>query len=131
MRESRAPTIEVQAEAADDVVDARIERLDAHRFRVDRALLQDALRHTERLGARLDLSGSDGRRGLVLAFVDPRGVLARLGLSSGDRIESINGYELGNAESGLVALARLASASELRARVIRQGKPLAWTARIE
>lgn len=98
-----------------------ITRTDAHDYRVDRALLDRVLERPELLGARLDLGASAGERGVRLARVDPNALLGQLGLRSGDRIESINGFDLGDPKDAVTALARLSRAERLHARVVRGG----------
>ena len=54
----------------------------------------------------------------------PDSLLATLGLKSGDRLETINGFSVANPEQALQAYARLRTAEHLRVRVVRAGQPL-------
>jgi general secretion pathway protein C len=59
--------------------------------------------------------------GAQIVSVKRGSVLGRLGLQAGDRLESVNGYELTSPERTLEALARLRSAPTLRLRLLRGG----------
>ena len=54
----------------------------------------------------------------------PDSLLATLGLKSGDRLETINGFSVANPEQALQAYARLRTAEHLRVRVVRAAQPL-------
>lgn len=62
--------------------------------------------------------------GLRLFGIRPTSVLGSLGLRNGDRLESINGFEIASPEKALQAYAQLRSASRLHVRLNRVGKPL-------
>jgi general secretion pathway protein C len=62
--------------------------------------------------------------GIRLFGIRPGTLLSALGLKSGDRIESINGFDIGDPEKALQAYARLRTASHLRVHVNRGGSPL-------
>jgi general secretion pathway protein C len=62
--------------------------------------------------------------GLRLFGVRPGSLLATLGLKSGDRLETINGFSIANPEQALQAYARLRTAEHLHVRLTRAGKPL-------
>ena len=62
--------------------------------------------------------------GLRLFGIRPGSLLGSLGLRNGDRLESINGFEIASAEKALQAYVQLRSASELHVLVNRVGQPL-------
>jgi general secretion pathway protein C len=62
--------------------------------------------------------------GLRLFGIRPQTLLGTLGLRNGDRLESINGFDVGSPEKALEAYARLRSATHLRVQVNRVGKPV-------
>jgi general secretion pathway protein C len=68
----------------------------------------------------------DGGRtvGLRLTGIRPGTLLAALGFEEGDRLETINGFDLASPEQALEAYARLRTAEHLVARVQRKGKPV-------
>lgn len=62
--------------------------------------------------------------GLRLFGIRPTSLLGTLGLRNGDRLESINGFEVGNPEKALEAYARLRTAPRLHLSLQRSGHPL-------
>jgi hypothetical protein len=62
--------------------------------------------------------------GLRLFGVRPTSLLGTLGLKNGDRLDSVNGFEVGNPEKALEAYARLRNASRLQLRLDRAGQPV-------
>jgi general secretion pathway protein C len=62
--------------------------------------------------------------GLRLFGIRPGSVLGTLGLRNGDRLESINGFEVASPEKALQAYAQLRNASHLHVQLQRVGKPL-------
>ncbi len=55
--------------------------------------------------------------------IEPGSVLAQIGIENGDRLESVNGYEMSDPQRMLEAYARLRTADRLVLRVSRGGKP--------
>jgi general secretion pathway protein C len=68
--------------------------------------------------------------GLRLFGIRPGSLLAAIGLKSGDRLESINGFSVATPEEALEAYARLRSAQRLSVRLHRAGKPVELTLNI-
>lgn len=62
--------------------------------------------------------------GLRLFGIRSGSLLGSLGLRNGDRLESINGFEIASPEKALQAYAQLRTTSHLRALLTRGGKPL-------
>jgi general secretion pathway protein C len=63
--------------------------------------------------------------GMKITGIKPGSVLSMLGIENGDRLETINGFEVSNPEKMLEAYARLRSEAEkLQIRVSRAGKPM-------
>lgn len=67
----------------------------------------------------------DGDRilGMKVTGIKPGSVLAQIGIENGDRLESVNGYEMSDPQRMLEAYARLRIADRLVLRVTRGGKP--------
>lgn len=61
---------------------------------------------------------------LRLFGIRPASLLGTLGLKNGDRLESINGFDVTNPEKALEAYARLRTAPHLQLRLVRSGRPL-------
>jgi len=62
--------------------------------------------------------------GIRLFGIKPGSLLSTLGLKNGDRLESVNGFEVANPKEALEAYARLRTAQRLHVRLERSGKPL-------
>lgn len=81
-------------------------------------------------GARVVPSVKDGKdEGLKLYAVRPSSVFAKLGLTNGDTVVSVNGLPLSPADKALEAYSKVRSAKKLDVSIIRRGKPvtLVWT----
>ena len=109
------------------VTDSRIDRRGDGQLRVDRTLADETLQDPKAAlrSVRVVPEMKDGAIiGLRLFGIRPKSLLASLGLQNGDRLESINGFSLTSPEKALEAYARLTTASELRVRLNRGGKPV-------
>ena len=62
--------------------------------------------------------------GIRLFGIRPDSLLGTLGLENGDRLQSINGFEMSDPQKALEAYARLRSAERLTVAVNRRGKPV-------
>jgi general secretion pathway protein C len=62
--------------------------------------------------------------GVRLFGIKKDGWLGLLGLENGDRIDKVNGFELGSPERALQAYARLRTARHLRVELVRRGRPM-------
>jgi general secretion pathway protein C len=62
--------------------------------------------------------------GLRLFGIKPSSLLNTLGLRNGDRLESVNGFDVANPAKALEAYARLSTATRFHVRLERSGKPL-------
>lgn len=106
----------------------KIQKVSETEFNVDRAVLDNILEHQAELmrSARIvPEKTADGKTaGIRLFGVRPDTLLGTLGLQNGDRLETINGFNMGNPEEALNAYARLRSASKLNIKVTRRGKPM-------
>lgn len=51
-------------------------------------------------------------------------------MRNGDRLESINGFEVASPEKALEAYARLRTAAQLRLRLVRAGAPVELTVNV-
>jgi general secretion pathway protein C len=69
--------------------------------------------------------------GIRLFGIRPDTLLGTLGLQNGDRLEAINGFNMGSPEKALEAYARLRTASNLNVKVSRKGAPLSIDYRIK
>jgi general secretion pathway protein C len=62
--------------------------------------------------------------GIRLFGVRPDSLLGTLGIENGDRLQSINGFEMSDPQKALEAYARLRSSDKLTVSVNRRGKPM-------
>jgi general secretion pathway protein C len=104
----------------------RIHRVDARTLEVDRAA-RDALVERQ-LELMKDLRVTPDRigehvLGMKLGVVRPGSLIARMGLRAGDRIVSLNGYELADPAQLLEAYAKLRAAPSLVLALVRDGQP--------
>jgi general secretion pathway protein C len=101
-----------------------IETISPTEHAIDRALVPRILEGRADLlrGVRVAPELTGGKiAGARLTGVPPESLLAKLGLMSGDRLDTINGYELTSTEAAVEAYARLQSADRLVLQVNRGG----------
>jgi len=96
-------------------------------YEIDRPTLDRILEaQTELMKARV-LPEKDGDRviGVRLQAIKPGSVLSLIGLQNNDRLETVNGFNVGTPEEALTAYARLrAGADRLTVRITRGGKTM-------
>lgn len=69
--------------------------------------------------------------GLRLYGIRPSSLLGSIGVRNGDRLETINGFDMANPEKALQAYARLRNVERLDVHLVRSGKPVDLTLRID
>jgi len=102
----------------------KIQKLSETEFNIDRSVVDKILENQAELmkTTRISPETKDGKvLGIRLFGIKPETLLAALGLQNGDRLESINGFNLGSPEKALEAYARLRTASQLDVIVNRGG----------
>ena len=76
-------------------------------------------------GARVTPSIKNGKpNGIKLYAIRPSSIYSKLGLSNGDTIHSINGFELDSLDKGLEVYQKVKDATGLQVSVTRRGKPV-------
>jgi general secretion pathway protein C len=106
---------------------AKIQRVSESEFNIDRSVVDKILENQAELmrSARIVPEQKDGKVvGIRLFGIRPDTLLGTLGLENGDRLETINGFDMGSPEKALEAYARLRTAGNLNVKVNRRGKPL-------
>jgi general secretion pathway protein C len=106
---------------------SKIQKLSDTEFQIDRAVVDSILERQAELmkSARIVPEQKDGKvLGIRLFGIRPDTLLGTLGLQNGDRLESINGFNMGSPEKALEAYARLRTASSLNVKVNRKGAPV-------
>ena len=104
----------------------RIHQVSETQFNVDKGVVDNILENQAQLmsSARIVPEQKDGKVvGIRLFGVRPDTLLGKLGLQNGDRLDSINGFEMASPEKALEAYARLRTADKLTVQVTRRGKP--------
>jgi general secretion pathway protein C len=104
-----------------------IERVNDGEYRIERSTVEKLLENQGELmsSAQVAPEKENGKVvGLRLMRLKPGSALAQIGLREGDRLASINGFDLTSPESGLMAYARLREAPKIVMTVVRDGKPM-------
>jgi general secretion pathway protein C len=107
---------------------SKIQKISDTEFNVDRSVVDKILENQAELmkSARIVPETKDGKvLGIRLFGIRPDTLLGTLGLQNGDRLESINGFNMGSPEKALEAYARLRTAPKLDVSVNRRGSPVA------
>jgi general secretion pathway protein C len=113
---------------------SKIKKLSDTEFQIDRAVVDSILERQAELmkSARIVPEQKDGKvLGIRLFGIRPDTLLGTLGLQNGDRLESINGFNMGSPEKALEAYARLRTASSLNVKVNRKGAPVSIDYKIQ
>lgn len=121
------------AKVPDDIA-SKIQKVSETEFNVDRAVVDKILENQAELmrSARIVPEQKDGKVvGIRLFGIRPDTLLGTLGLQNGDRLESINGFNMASPEKALEAYARLRTAQNLTVKVNRRGKPMSIDFRIK
>ncbi len=106
---------------------SKIQKVSDTEFKVDHAVIDNILEHQAELmkSARIVPEQKDGKvLGIRLFGIRPDTLLGTLGIQNGDRLESINGFNMGSPEKALEAYARLRTATSLNVKVSRRGAPV-------
>lgn len=106
---------------------AKIHKVSETEFNVERSVVDQILENQAELmrTARI-VPEKEGDKvvGIRLFGIRPDSLLGTLGLENGDRLSSINGFEMSDPQKALEAYARLKTAERLTVSVNRKGKPM-------
>jgi hypothetical protein len=120
-------------DAADDLtaaIDAGIRKIDDTHYEIKKALVDKILMNPMAVvkGARVVPAMKDGKpEGFKLYAIRPTSAFARLGLTNGDTLRTINGHALDSADKALEVYTKIRDAKRLEVEIIRRGKPLTLT----
>lgn len=117
-----APTDEIAAQIAEGT-----RKIDDTHYEISRALVDSLLANPMAFVKKLRIvpAVKDGKpEGIKLFGVTATSLPAKLGLATGDLLQSINGFPLTSPENGLEAYGKLRDASSLELEIQRRGKPL-------
>ena len=109
------------------MVDKGIKSTGENQFEIDKALVDKIVQNPMGVakGARIVPAMTNGKAsGFKLYAIRPNSVFAKLGLTNGDTLESINGMEMTTAEQALEVYTKLRDATSLEVELQRRGKPL-------
>ena len=104
---------------------SKIQKVNANEFNVDRQVVDKILENQAELmkSARIVPEQENGKVvGIRLFGIRPDTLLGTLGLENGDRLQSINGFDMASPEKALEAYARLRTADHLTVQVNRRGQ---------
>ena len=113
------------AKALDPDIKKGIQKVSETEFNVDRGTLDKILENQADLmrQARVIPEQENGRTvGIRMMGVKPDSLLGVLGMQNGDRLQTINGFDMSSPEKALEAYARLRTADKLTVQVNRGGK---------
>lgn len=108
-------------------IDNGIKKIDDSNYEIDKKLVDQVLANPMAVakGARVVPAVKNGKPdGFKLYAIRPSSVYAKLGLTNGDTIQSINGFELTTADKALEVYTKLREATSLEMEVTRRGKPV-------
>ncbi len=103
---------------------SKIQKVSANEFNVDRQVVDKILENQAELmrSARIVPEQENGKVvGIRLFGIRPDTLLGTLGLENGDRLQTINGFDMASPEKALEAYARLRTADHLTVQVNRRG----------
>lgn len=104
---------------------SKIQRVSATEFHVDRQVVDKILENQAELmrSARIVPEQENGKVvGIRLFGIRPDTLLGALGMENGDRLQTINGFDMTSPEKALEAYARLRTADRLTVQVNRRGQ---------
>jgi general secretion pathway protein C len=106
---------------------SKIQKISDTEYNIDRSVVDKILENQAELmrSARIVPEQKDGKVvGVRLFGIRPDTLLGTLGLQNGDRLETINGFNMASPEKALEAYARLRTASSLNVKVNRRGQSM-------
>jgi general secretion pathway protein C len=108
-------------------VDSGIKKIDETNYEIEKSLVDKVLLNPMAVvkGARVVPAMKNGKpEGFKLYAIRPTSAFAKLGLTNGDTLTSINGFELNSADKALEVYTKLREATSLELEVNRRGKPV-------
>lgn len=105
---------------------SKLRRTGEHEFEVDRSAVDALIANPAELMKTRVVPEKVGDQvvGLKLYGIRPGSLLGALGIENGDRLSSINGFEMNDPQKMLEAYSKLLRADHLTASVVRNGKPV-------
>nr|MBA3502758.1 hypothetical protein [Deltaproteobacteria bacterium] len=122
-----APAGEGSGDDLQNAIDGGIKKIDDTTYEIEKSLVEKVLVNPMAVakGARIVPAMKNGKpEGFKLYAIRPTSVYAKLGLTNGDTLTSINGFELTSADKALEVYTKLREATSLELEVTRRGKPV-------
>lgn len=122
-----APTGDGSGDDLQSSIDSGIKKIDDTTYEIDKGLVEKVLVNPMAVakGARVVPAMKNGKpEGFKLYAIRPTSVYSKLGLTNGDTLTSINGFELTSADKALEVYTKLREATSLELEVTRRGKPV-------
>ena len=113
------------AGALDPALAKGIQKVSATEFNIDRGVVDKILENQSELmrQARIVPEQENGKTvGIRMFGIRPETLLGTLGMENGDRLQTINGFDMASPEKALEAYARLRTADKLVVQVNRRGQ---------
>jgi len=113
---------------------SKIQKVSDTEYNVDRSVVDKILENQAELmrSARIVPESKDGKVvGIRMFGIRPDTLLGTLGMQNGDRLETINGFNMSSPEKALEAYARLRTATNLNIKLNRRGSPVSIDYRIK
>jgi general secretion pathway protein C len=111
-------------------IEKGIQKVDDFNFNVDRMVVDKIIENQAELmkSARIVPEQENGKVvGIRLLNIRPDTLLGKLGMQAGDRLQTINGFEMSSPEKALEAYAKLRTAPSIEVGLQRNGKPVTIT----
>jgi general secretion pathway protein C len=122
---SAAPAPKGGAPGLDPALAKGIQKISATEFNIDRGVVDKILENQSELmrQARIVPEQENGKTvGIRMFGIRPETLLGTLGMENGDRLQTINGFDMASPEKALEAYARLRTADKLVVQVNRRGQ---------
>ena len=122
---SSPPPAKGGAGALDPALAKGIQKLSATEYNIDRGVVDKILENQADLmrQARIVPEQENGKVvGIRMFGVRPETLLGHLGMENGDRLQTINGFDMASPEKALEAYARLRTADKLTVSINRRGQ---------
>jgi len=121
------PTVSEDKDDLQAMIDSGIKKTGENTYEIDKSLVEKVLANPMAVakGARVVPAVKNGKPdGFKLYAIRPSSAFAKLGLSNGDTLQAINGFELTSADKALEVYTKLREATSLEMEVTRRGKPV-------
>jgi general secretion pathway protein C len=113
--------------SGDDLDTGLIKKIDDNNYEIDKSLINKVLENPMAVAknARVVPAIKNGKPdGFKLYAIKKDSVFDKMGLTNGDTLESINGFELTSADKALEVYTKVRDATSLQVDITRRGKPV-------